>query len=107
MEKDIKLEKIVEAIVGIIFLIPPIISVICFVVNLTSDGDHCRLTSLSGQWNRYGDGVSSTVVVYFGLMAIAGAYMLKNSLRYLIQCIRESQESKTEKKESATPQAQQ
>ena len=38
--------------------------------------------TLSGIWESYGEAAENTPV-YFGLMAIAGAYMLKNSLRYL------------------------
>ena len=38
--------------------------------------------TLSGIWESYGEAAENTPV-YFGLMAIAGAYMLKNRLRYL------------------------
>ena len=38
--------------------------------------------TLSGIWESYGEAAENTPV-YFGLMAIAGAYMLTNGLRYL------------------------
>lgn len=82
MDKAIKKEKVFEAVIGFIFLLPAVIGVICFVVNLCTGGDSCKLRSLSGIWESYGEAAENTPV-YFGLMAIAGAYMLKNSLRYL------------------------
>ena len=86
MDKAIRKEKIWEAIIGLLFCLPAVIGVICFIVNLCTKGDTCDLGSLRGQWDWHdgGEGASaSPTPVYFGLMAIAGAYMLKNSLRYL------------------------
>lgn len=86
MDKAIIKEKKVEAIIGLLFCLPAVIGVICFIVNLCTKGDTCDLGSLRGQWDWHdgGEGASaSPTPVYFGLMAIAGAYMLKNSLRYL------------------------
>lgn len=86
MDKAIKKEKTIEAILGLLFCLPAVIGVICFIVNLCTKGDTCDLGSLRGQWDWHdgGEGASaSPTPVYFGLMAIAGAYMLKNSLRYL------------------------
>lgn len=82
MDKAIKLEKVFEAILGLLFILPAVIGVICFIVNLCTGGDSCKLGSLSGVWESYGEAAENTPI-YFGLMAIAGAYMLKNSLRYL------------------------
>lgn len=82
MDKAIIKEKKVEAIIGLLFILPAVIGVICFVVNLCTGGDSCKLNSLSGVWESYGEAAENTPI-YFGLMAIAGAYMLKNSLRYL------------------------
>lgn len=86
MEKEIIKEKKIEAILGLLFCLPAVIGVICFMVNLCTKGDTCDLGSLRGQWDWHdgGEGASaSPTPVYLGLMAIAGAYMLKNSLRYL------------------------
>lgn len=84
MEKSIIKEKKVEAIIGLLFILPAVIGVICFLVNLCTEGGKCDLTSLRGQWDSYGEHSSQTLPIYFGLMAIAGVYMLKNSLRYLL-----------------------
>lgn len=105
MDKAIIKEKKIEAVIGFIFLLPAVIGVICFVVNLCTGGDSCKLNSLSGQWDWHngsgykGTGASaSPTPVYFGLMAIAGAYMLKNSLRYLL--LKEDKPEETKKPEA-------
>lgn len=71
-------EKILESILGLIFLIPAIISVYCFLVNLLSEGKMCDLRSLSGLWDYYG-----LSIIYVSIIALVGAYMLKNSSRYV------------------------
>ena len=53
--------------------------------------------TLSGIWESYGEAAENTPV-YFGLMAIAGAYMLKNSLRYLF--LKEEKTEETKKPEA-------
>lgn len=82
MDKAIIKEKKLEGIIGVLFLLPAIIGVICFLVNLITEGYYCELTSLAGAWYSYGEHSSDTLPIYFGLMAIAGAYMIKNSFRY-------------------------
>lgn len=97
MDKAIKKEKTIEAILGLLFCLPAVIGVICFIVNLCTKGDTCDLGSLRGQWDWHdgGEGASaSPTPVYFGLMAIAGAYMLKNSLRYLFYKEEKPEEAK-------------
>lgn len=81
MDKAIIKEKKVEAFIGLLFILPAVIGVICFFMNLCTSGDKCDLNSLSGVWDGYE--AAENTPVYFGLMAIAGVYMLKNSLRYL------------------------
>lgn len=71
-------EKIFESILGMFFLIPAIVCVVCFMVNLCSEGKMCDLRSLSGLWDCYGFSF-----VFVGIMALVGAYMLKNSSRYV------------------------
>nr|DAZ05086.1 MAG TPA: hypothetical protein [Caudoviricetes sp.] len=93
MNKAIKKEKVCEAIIGLLFCLPAVIGVICFIVNLCTGGDSCKLNSLSGVWESYGEAAENTPV-YFGLMAIAGAYMLKNSLRYLFYKKEKPEEAK-------------
>lgn len=86
MEKATIKEKKMVAIIGLLFILPAVIGVICFVINLITSGDTCNLISLRGQWDwNSGDygGATPPIPIYFGLMAIAGVYMLKNTLRYL------------------------
>lgn len=85
MNKAIKIEKIFEIILGLLFITPAIIGAICFIINICSEGTLCNLYSLSGPWyvSRHDPLYPCLTPVYFGLMAIAGAYMLKNSFRYL------------------------
>lgn len=98
MDKAIIKEKKVEAIIGFLFLLPAVIGVICFIVNLLTDGSTCDLNSLDGIWeakyNSDGGVAASPTPIYFGLMALAGAYMLKNSLRYLFYKEEKPEEAK-------------
>lgn len=82
-KQNIRLERIF----GIILLIPPIIGVILFLLNLVSDdiGNIPELSNLSSNWTgriRYdtgGGGYTSAAPIYLGLMAIAGAILLKGT----------------------------
>lgn len=80
-----------EAKIGILFLIPPIIGVIFFILNLM----HAQLgfESFPDSWNcisasdygyaygwAYGYAATPAIPLYMGLMAIAGAYLLKGNL---------------------------
>ena len=94
MERAIKTEKTIECIIGIIFLIPPILGVLSFILCIFGgDGSFARMSELAGQWDwhtetAYGDhgagaGCSSSPSpIYLGLMAIAGAYLIKDGFRY-------------------------
>ncbi|WP_299436515.1 hypothetical protein [uncultured Maribacter sp.] len=76
-----------EKIIGIILLIPPILSVILFLLNLfvKNIGDIPEMSNLSSEWtgsygyDTGGGGYSSSIPFYFGLMAIAGAYLIKGT----------------------------
>lgn len=98
MDKAIRKEKIWEAIIGLLFCLPAVIGVICFIVNLLTEGNTCDLNSLDGIWqaiyNSEGGVAASPTPIYFGLMALAGAYMLKNSLRYLFYKEEKPEEAK-------------
>ena len=59
--------------------------------------------TLSGIWESYGEAAENTPV-YFGLMAIAGAYMLKNSLRYLFLKEEKTEETTEETTKQTTKQ---
>jgi hypothetical protein len=78
-----------ETIVGIVLLIPPIIGVFLFLINLLvlDSGKISEMGNLSNQWTGDygfagegggGGGYTSAAPIYLGLMAIAGAILLKN-----------------------------
>lgn len=86
-EKSIIYEKRIECGLGILFLVPPFLGVFFFLLSLCDvSGDFVNMTDLSGQWDWHsGDyGASmSPAPLYLGLMAIAGAFLIKNSFRYV------------------------
>lgn len=75
----------IERIIGIILLIPPIIGVLLFTLNLFSNdfGRIVELRNLSSEWtgnySSDGGGYMSAAPIYLGLMAIAGAYLIKGT----------------------------
>ncbi|MEA3497102.1 MAG: hypothetical protein U9R42_13830 [Bacteroidota bacterium] len=79
-----------ERIFGIILLIPPIIGVLLFILNILSDdlGRIVELGNLGAHWTgginfAYegggGGGYTSAAPIYLGLMAIAGAILLNGT----------------------------
>lgn len=78
-----------ERIVGIIFIIPPILGVLFFLLNVFFQyvGNIPELGNLSSEWtgnygynsNGGGGGYMSAAPIYLGLMAIAGSMLLKES----------------------------
>ena len=87
--KEVLLEKKIEAILGIFFLIPPVLGVIAFTISrLGGDGDFVQLRNLYARWTGFDGqtgGAMSAAPLYLGLMAIVGAYLLKGNLRYLLK----------------------
>ena len=96
-EKAITKEKKLEFWLGVFFLIPPILGVVAFVLCLLGiDSDFFRLHNLSSKWTALidfsydsrnggggGGGGMSAAPIYLGLMAIVGAYLIKNNARYV------------------------
>lgn len=84
MEKATLKAKRIKCIIGFIFLIPPILGVIAFILSLfDADSRFSALSNLSDNWSwgTYGDGgAMSATPIYFGLMALAGAYLIHDSL---------------------------
>ncbi|MDE6634771.1 MAG: hypothetical protein K2J96_05910, partial [Bacteroidaceae bacterium] len=80
-------EKRIECALGILFLLPPILGVFFFLLNLCGvHGDFVDMYHLDYEWASYhsSNGVSmSPAPLYLGLMAVAGAYLIKDSLRYV------------------------
>jgi hypothetical protein len=82
--------KPLELLLGIFLLIPPIISVVSYILrllgknlpilrlHLTSGADNFNVQGI--YWSM-GDNASSSLPIYFGLMAIAGAILISNSIK--------------------------
>ena len=77
-----------EAKIGVLFLVPPIVGVIFFILNLF-DAD-LGFEGFPDSWNciydyHIGESMSyaatPAIPIYLGLMAIAGAYLIKGNLR--------------------------
>ena len=80
MDKATIKAKRVECLIGIFFLIPPVLGVLAFVLQLYgANTDFSQMDNLSYSWTRDGDGGMSAAPVYLGLMALAGAYLIKDS----------------------------
>ena len=81
-EQNIRLERIL----GIILLIPPILGVFMFILSLFTQ-DLGQMNNLSSKWTGRldydsdggGGGYTSAAPIYLGLMAIAGALLLKGT----------------------------
>ena len=77
-----------EAKIGILFLIPPIIGVIYFILNLFNadlgfevfpDSWNCIYDYRLGASMAYA--ATPAIPIYLGLMAIAGAYLIKGNIK--------------------------
>ena len=91
-DSKIKAKKI-ECILGILFLLPSILGVIAFVLCLFGcEWNFATLDNLSGGWTTEygyssyeggGGGGMSAAPIYLGLMALAGVWLVKDSIQYL------------------------
>lgn len=78
--------NLLERIIGYILLAPPLISVLYFLIQLPvqlpgEQGYHFGGIGV-GAWTAYvgpNGGATSALPIYFGLMAMAGAYLIKRS----------------------------
>ena len=94
-DRKIIIEKKIECIIGILFLIPPILGVIAFTLQLFgADLDFSEMSNLSyswiSDWSSNGGGGMSAAPIYLAIMALAGAYMVKDKFRYFIKDQEES-----------------
>lgn len=74
--------KSTSQVIGYFLLTPPLASIIIFFIELFSNGQLKLFKSLkysiwTGDFSD-GGGFMSALPVYFGLMAIAGAYLIKD-----------------------------
>ena len=79
-----------DAKIGVLLLIPPIIGVFMFILNMLFGAD-MGFDSFPESWNclhrdsgihtTYGYGATPAMPLYLGLMAIAGAYLIKGNLK--------------------------
>ena len=82
------IEKKIECIIGLFFLIPPIIGVVAFILSLIDPYmDFANLDFLSAEWTAIVDtgGGMSAAPIYLAIMAFVGAYLIKDKLRYFIK----------------------
>lgn len=93
MEKAVIIGKRIECILGFILLIPVIIGVVAFLICIFSgDSEFYTLDNLTSSWSCYvgsfgyedrsAAGAMSSTPIYLGLMAIAGVWLIKDSLKY-------------------------
>lgn len=76
--------KNIQKTIGLILLFPPVLSVLLFTINLLvkESGDIVKMYNLSANWSgdiTAGGGNTSATPIYFGLMAIAGALLIKDA----------------------------
>lgn len=80
-ENAIIKEKKFEFWLGLVFLIPPILGVVTFVMYFLGLDSNFYGKPYKA-WSR-GSGGMSAVPIYLGIMAIVGAYLVKNNARYV------------------------
>lgn len=95
--------KKIECCIGFFFLIPPILSVLAFILCLFgNEGGFARMSNLSSDWttnygyDRGGGGGMSAAPIYLALMALVGAYLIKDSIKYFFL---KTEEKKTDTNE--------
>lgn len=76
--------KNIQKTIGLILLFPPVLSVLLFTINLLvkDTSDIARMHNLSSEWSGNiieNGGYMSSTPFYFGLMAIAGALLIKDA----------------------------
>lgn len=88
MNQTIIKAKKIECAIGIFLLIPPILGVIAFVLQIfEADTDFSMMRELSSAWTAKYDqgGGMSAAPIYLGLMALAGVYLIKDSIYSFFQ----------------------
>ena len=91
MDTAIIKAKRIECFIGLFLLLPPILGVIAFVLQIfNADLDFSQMRELSSNWtNDYsseGGGGMSAAQIYLGLMALSGVYLIKDFIHFLFLC---------------------
>ncbi|MGM9820768.1 MAG: hypothetical protein ACI3Z9_08220 [Candidatus Onthomorpha sp.] len=103
MDKVMIKAKKAECVIGLFLLLPPILGVFAFVLQLfDADTDFSSLHNLSSDWTTHYDegGGMSAAPIYLGLMALAGVYLVKDSFYALF--IKNEQKKDCEKNATIT-----
>ena len=85
MDTAIVKAKRIECFIGLFLLLPPILGVIAFVLQIfEADTDFSMMRELSSAWTAKYDqgGGMSAAPIYLGVMALAGVYLIKDSIHY-------------------------
>lgn len=103
MKKTEVYGKRIECLIGLVLLIPPILSVLAFCISIfagDNPGTFARMSNLSDEWtaiirvpttttfDELSNGIGgaaaamSAAPIYLGMMAIVGAYLIKNNIQY-------------------------
>ena len=86
MDTAIVKAKRIECFIGLFLLLPPILGVIAFVLQIfEANTDFSMMRELSSAWTAKYDqgGGMSAAPIYLGVMALAGVYLIKDSIHYL------------------------
>ena len=86
MDTTIVKAKRIECFIGLFLLLPPILGVIAFVLQIfEADTDFSMMRELSSAWTAKYDqgGGMSAAPIYLGVLALAGVYLIKDSIHYL------------------------
>lgn len=85
MEKAEIIGKRIECIIGIIMLVPVFLGIIAFIFDVFNvEEGFVSIDTLSEEWTTsffYGGGMSAAPI-YLALMAMVGAYLIKDSVKY-------------------------
>lgn len=97
MDTAIVKAKRIECFIGLFLLLPPILGVIAFVLQIfEADTDFSMMRELSSAWTAKYDqgGGMSAAPIYLGVMALAGVYLIKDSIHYLFVKIKDKNNKK-------------
>lgn len=84
-EKALAIGKKIQCVIGIIFLIPAIMGAVAFTLKMLGvEGRFVELRNLDYVWCTLYDkgGGMSAAPIYMGMLAMVGAYLTKDSLKY-------------------------